>query len=231
MRAPAASWGLRDRSGRLATRRHVPMQPDGDGRAARPGPVGHGRSSRSRGSHRGALPPGSSPWAGPAPRRPTARRSRDGDAPTRHGAGWARRHLKALTSPRAWLYPCDMRGSRSAGWAALRAAIVLAALYALALQGILGSVLAADAAGPIHRLCLQSAETGPDGSGQPVSRIRICPAAPRPISRIRRPLPRPPRRRSSGRRDGSSASHGGRRSSPSPGAAPRHPQCPRPPAA
>lgn len=72
----------------------------------------------------------------------------------------------------------------------MRAAIVLAALYALALQGILGSVLAADFAGPIHRLCLQAAETGPDGSGQPVSphtHLPCCTAAHLP-----HPPPAPP---------------------------------------
>ncbi|MDQ0448142.1 hypothetical protein [Methylobacterium aerolatum] len=42
----------------------------------------------------------------------------------------------------------------------LRAAIVVAALYALALQSILGGVAAADHAGPRPRLCAQGADHG-----------------------------------------------------------------------
>lgn len=97
-----------------------------------------------------------------------------------------------MTSPRAWLYPLVMRGSRSAGWATLRAAIVLAALYALALQGLLGGVLAAEGAGALHRLCVQDSGTGPDGSGQPVtphSHLPCCTAAHLPHPVPARPAP------------------------------------------
>lgn len=48
----------------------------------------------------------------------------------------------------------------------MRAAIAVAVLYIVALQTILGSVLAADLTGPVHRLCLQTADHGEDGSGR-----------------------------------------------------------------
>ena len=73
-----------------------------------------------------------------------------------------------------------MRNPRSAGWVILRAAVAVAVLYALALQTILGGVLAADFAGPAHRLCLQADGQGVDGSGQPVAphlHLPCCTAA------------------------------------------------------
>lgn len=47
------------------------------------------------------------------------------------------------------------------GWAAVRVAIAVAALYALAMQAILGGMLAARFSAPNHQLCLQS--TGDEG--------------------------------------------------------------------
>ena len=48
-------------------------------------------------------------------------------------------------------------------WAALRVAIAVAALYALALQAILGGVLATGLDAPGHQLCQQSVGVDDDG--------------------------------------------------------------------
>lgn len=48
-------------------------------------------------------------------------------------------------------------------WAALRVAIAVAALYALALQAILGGVLATGVDAPYHQLCQQGVGVDDDG--------------------------------------------------------------------
>lgn len=55
---------------------------------------------------------------------------------------------------------------RLPGWAACRVVIAVAALYALALQTLLGGVSIAASADPAHILCLQDSATndGPDKS-------------------------------------------------------------------
>lgn len=73
-----------------------------------------------------------------------------------------------------------MRNPRSAGWVTLRAAVAVAVLYVLALQTILGGVLAADVAGPVHTLCLQADSQDSDGSSHPVAphlHLPCCTAA------------------------------------------------------
>ncbi|MFF9550783.1 hypothetical protein [Methylobacterium fujisawaense] len=55
-----------------------------------------------------------------------------------------------------------MRATQSR-WTAARAAIAVAALYALALQAILGGLLTTGFATPDHQLCLQSSALGDDG--------------------------------------------------------------------
>ena len=64
-------------------------------------------------------------------------------------------------------------------WAACRVVIAVAALYALALQALLGGVSIAASADPAHVLCLQNASTedGPENPPAPHGHPACCLAA------------------------------------------------------
>lgn len=67
------------------------------------------------------------------------------------------------------------------GWAAYRAVIAVAALYALALQALLGSMVMAGAAGPAHPLCIQasgSVDENPTKAPTAHDHLACCTAAP-----------------------------------------------------
>ncbi len=76
-------------------------------------------------------------------------------------------------------------------WAAYRAVIAVAALYALALQALLGGMLMAGVAGPAHPLCLQSAASAEaDPTKVPVAHdhLACCTAAPH-VTALQAPVP------------------------------------------
>lgn len=65
--------------------------------------------------------------------------------------------------------------------AAIRVVVSVAALYALALQAVLGGVLSAGLAGPEHQLCVQAIDTsgGTPTKGRPAhDHLACCTAAP-----------------------------------------------------
>lgn len=68
---------------------------------------------------------------------------------------------------------------RLPGWTACRAVIAVAALYALALQALLGQAAFVGSLGPAHILCAPAAGDDADGSSKhPVhAHLPCCPAA------------------------------------------------------
>ena len=67
---------------------------------------------------------------------------------------------------------------RLPGWTACRAVIAVAALYALALQALLGQAASVGSFGPAHILCAPDAGE-PDGSSKHPAHVHLpcCPAA------------------------------------------------------
>lgn len=67
---------------------------------------------------------------------------------------------------------------RLPGWTACRAVIAVAALYALALQALLGQAAVVESLGPAHVLCAPEAGE-PDGSSKHPAHAHLpcCPAA------------------------------------------------------
>lgn len=71
------------------------------------------------------------------------------------------------------LYAKNMSALRPR-WAAVRVAIVVAALYGLALQSFLGGVLSASLSGPDHHLCVSAPGTDDGGPAKPLPAHTGC---------------------------------------------------------
>lgn len=88
-------------------------------------------------------------------------------------------HARGLTRFVRALYATTMRVPRSS-WTTVRATIAVVALYALALQAVLGGILSVSFDGTAHQLCLQGTDGGGDGPAQPLlphCHLSCCTAA------------------------------------------------------